>query len=1062
MPRRILAGALLLIPAHIAHATVFTNTRSEIAEMAGLWEADSVQISSLVTNQYPALGTNTWEYIFPNNNIAGDGDIHVNMAIDASGTGKNGGNTGNSPIVAEVVNVTSAQLTHLKDASVVHSKTRGIFRFYTEHSNERHYELHPMTELLTWNTNTSTFVLDTNYRPNVTNVAHGASHPNSTLIGVFDGSDTITTTVLADNNRVTINSPAPSPNYVQYDGVTLSAQTNDSVSSYFWFRPYLLTNLVPNITVRCRIVTNTLAATAAAGLFSNQTLTINALTRTDMLVVSNRVAALGASQSDAFARPIELVTLWITNTGAATVPIISNVQATNVTGTAATILWTTDVASDSRVIYGLDPLNVTNVVSVGGSVTSHSVTLTGLVASTVYYFDVSSASAAGSSTDDNGEQHYVFITPGPFDLPLTPAGGLTSSGNPGGSFTPTNQVYNLSNTNASSASWGVTKTAIWLDVAPTNGVLATSSSTNITVSINANADSLQDGSYSDLVIFRNLSSGSLTSRVVNLIVFPLPTLVVTPSSGFDSAGPPGGPFNPASQNYTLRNAGSNTLSWVAGKAASWLDISATSGTLAPGASATVTASINTNANNLAANSYADTVTFTNTTNGVGNTTRPVNLYVTTFGFYDDFSTFATGNLVGQSNWMEAPGSSSLPLQVTNGMVAIPYGQAANNQDAYKDFTQTNITVFYGMSLTVTQTPISTTTSPQAFAALYTSTNATVGPETNTYYRLTAKRGDGGQSNFVFMIRIQYTSADFWTAGAVLNTGTLYRVIVQTSVNGSNMTVYVNPTRSDLASQTPYNTHTLGAGATPPPSVGGFTIQQLFFPSPVSDGVLIGKAVVADNFTTAYNALLGAQPPVASFTAMPASGAAPLSVTFTDTSTPTGSVTNRFWNFGDSSTTNVTTNVVAHVYAAGTYSVTLVVSGPAGVSTNIQSNYIASLTAFESWMVQYFGTTNNPTGDPDGDGLSNQQEYLTGTNPTNSASAFRVQAVTIESNNVRVNWATAGGRTNAVQDSPSVGGSYSDISSNILIPGSGDATTNYLATDGATNQPSHFYRIRLVP
>ena len=115
-----------------------------------------------------------------------------------------------------------------------------------------------------------------------------------------------------------------------------------------------------------------------------------------------------------------------------------------------------------------------------------------------------------------------------------------------------------------------------------------------------------------------------------------------------------------------------------------------------------------------------------------------------------------------------PGSSSLPLQVTNGVVAIPYGQAADNQDAYKNFTQTNITVFYGMSLTVTQTPISTTTSPQAFAALYTSNDATVGPETNAYYRLTAKRGDGGQSNFVFSLSASRARGPIHsTQGAVL-------------------------------------------------------------------------------------------------------------------------------------------------------------------------------------------------------------------------------------------------------------------------------------------------------
>ena len=66
------------------------------------------------------------------------------------------------------------------------------------------------------------------------------------------------------------------------------------------------------------------------------------------------------------------------------------------------------------------------------------------------------------------------------------------------------------------------------------------------------------------------------------------------------------------------------------------------------------------------------------------------------------------------------------------------------------------------------------------------------------------------------------------------------------------------------------------------------------------------------------------------------------VTFTDTST--GSITNRFWDFGDNSTTNVTTNSVAHTYAVGMYAVTLIASGPLGISTNTKPNYITVLTS----------------------------------------------------------------------------------------------------------------------
>ena len=375
------------------------------------------------------------------------------------------------------------------------------------------------------------------------------------------------------------------------------------------------------------------------------------------------------------------------------------------------------------------------------------------------------------------------------------------------------------------------------------------------------------------------------------------------------------------------------------------------------------------------------------------------------------------------------------------------------------------------------------------------------------------------------------------------------------------------------------------------------------------------------------------PPVASFTANPTNGMEPVAVTFTDTST--GNITNRFWDFGDSNSTNVLTNSVSHTYTAGTYTVTLVVTGLGGVDTNTQPNYlsvlpaatiaviagdlqdrfgnlmptsgvaalvvdlgtngfvdpqstfplnlgavwgaddrvvglweladsfnnfwgqpgglfdqtvvvytngiaqgqklqlywfpsltlasntvgvtyygkytdtnspplnssapwslpavgstveldfytqteggsnpdatgratnltVSLLTAFQNWQIQHFGSTNNPMAapdaDPDGDGQNNEAEFMTGTDPTNSASAFRITSVVRTSNDMRVTWSTVGGRTNAVQAAASSGGSYSNVSPDLIMFGSGDTTTNYLDIGAGTNTPSRFYRVRLI-
>jgi len=91
-------------------------------------------------------------------------------------------------------------------------------------------------------------------------------------------------------------------------------------------------------------------------------------------------------------------------TGSIAAPVISAVSAGSITSSSAIIGWTTDTASDSQVAYGpttaygsLSPLNSTLV-------TAHSVSLSGLAASTAYHFQVLSRNAQGvlaSSADSS-------------------------------------------------------------------------------------------------------------------------------------------------------------------------------------------------------------------------------------------------------------------------------------------------------------------------------------------------------------------------------------------------------------------------------------------------------------------------------------------------------------------------------------------------------------------------------------------------------------------------------------------------------------------------------------
>ncbi len=233
-PYLLIAFLVLTIPT----TTNITFTRAEVTQMAGLWETNCLSITPLANAQYPAYTAN-WQYIFPHASISSDGDIHTDMGIDSSGTGSSGNNTGESPIICEVINATQSQLSHLNSLSGHRAIFRGIFRFYTEHDAERHFELHPVVELDTWNG--SSFVVDTDYHSNVATDPNGTTHANSTLVSVIDGSQMMSATIQADNTHVNLTLPSPSVNYVQYNGVVLSAVTSDTTSGYFLFQP----NLVP-------------------------------------------------------------------------------------------------------------------------------------------------------------------------------------------------------------------------------------------------------------------------------------------------------------------------------------------------------------------------------------------------------------------------------------------------------------------------------------------------------------------------------------------------------------------------------------------------------------------------------------------------------------------------------------------------------------------------------------------------------------------------------------------------------------------------------------------------
>jgi hypothetical protein len=111
---------------------------------------------------------------------------------------------------------------------------------------------------------------------------------------------------------------------------------------------------------------------------------------------------------------------------------------------------------------------------------------------------------------------------------------------------------------------------------------------------------------------------------------------------------------------------------------------------------------------------------------------------------------------------------------------------------------------------------------------------------------------------------------------------------------------------------------------------------------------------------------------------------------------------------------------------------------------------------------------NPTDaaeDKDGDGMSNLQEFLAGTDPTNSASSLRITAFAKQGSNIRVTWMMGPGKTNALERTASdASGNFTtnNFATIFTVTNTVGTTTNFLDVGAATNFPSRYYRVRLVP
>ncbi len=95
-------------------------------------------------------------------------------------------------------------------------------------------------------------------------------------------------------------------------------------------------------------------------------------------------------------------------------------------------------------------------------------------------------------------------------------------------------------------------------------------------------------------------------------------------------------------------------------------------------------------------------------------------------------------------------------------------------------------------------------------------------------------------------------------------------------------------------------------------------------------------------------------------------------------------------------------------------------------------------------------------DRDGDGMSDAQEYLAGTDPTNARSALKLQGVSHKvGHEVVITWSSVSNKFYAIEKTTNLSTKFSPLKTNILA-----TPVENVYTDSTELLPAVFYRIKL--
>ncbi len=392
----------------------------------------------------------------------------------------------------------------------------------------------------------------------------------------------------------------------------------------------------------------------------------------------------------------------------------------------------------------------------------------------------------------------------------------------------------------------------------------------------------------------------------------------------------------------------------------------------------------------------------------------------------------TGTLVGGPTWVAGKLNNAVSLSGSTQYVTLPSG-------VVNDLTTCTISTWVNLSAVSDWTRL-----------------FDFGSGTTNYMFLSPK--NGATKKVRFAIRTAAVTEQVIDGTAALPTGGWHHVAV--TLDGATGTLYVDGTQ--VGQNTGMTLNPSSLGATGNNYIGKSQFSDPYLNGAVDDFQIFGQALTAQQIAAL------AAPPTAPTPVTASPDDASVSLSWGAVSGAVSYNVKRSLASGgpyafvaNTTATNFTDNGLSN---GTTYYYVVTALNTVTESLSSTEADATPLAALQQWRLTNFGTTANSgnaadSADPDGDGWTNAQEYITGTNPTDRNSTLKINELQANGMDMLVSFPTVSGTTYRLEWSETLQtGSWTVIQDNIA----GTGGIIQLTDSNGAGKTKRFYQLVVSP